>query len=89
MPTEPCLGAIIFPNGEASTKYWCFRVIGNEYEVDRLKPEFEAFVRSVSFSDNEQIAMPTPKGWKEKEKDEKQALPTLMAGKLEIAVFRE
>ncbi len=81
-----CLGAIVFPRKDDSTTIWLFKVVGQELEVDRLKPAFEKFIlHDLSFGEKEKATWKLPEGWKE-HKINKQLIPKLTAGNLEIAV---
>jgi hypothetical protein len=87
LPLQRCLGAIIFPHGEAAAKIWMFKVVGPEWDVDNFKPEFEKYILdNVRFTENEQAILgELPKGWRER-KFEKQAIPNLLTDKFEIVV---
>ena len=63
---QRCLGAVVFPQSERSSKIWVFRVIGPEHTLDQFKPAFEDFVLrgGVFCNERKEVEWKLPQNWK-------------------------
>ena len=64
--TQRCLGAVVFPEGEKSSKIWVFRAIGPEHPLDQFRPTFDNFFQhNITFNDRREVEWKLPADWKE------------------------
>ena len=90
---ERCLGAVVFPQGDKSSKIWVFKVIGPEHTVDQFKPAFDDYIlRKFPMNEKPDEAFKQlPDGWtasKEDKKGAKLLVKTRDAKPLEISVHQ-
>jgi hypothetical protein len=75
------LAAMVPDKNSNEDKAWVFKVVGHESEIDPLVEPFDAFLKSVHFTDPDNPTWTLPRGWtQEKDKDNKLRFATIHTG---------